>query len=97
MRAWIERLERESRGEIIEIPQRDGTVARFPQSALRDAFLANKSALEARADGKEPPEPHPLSLALMNASRPETWHPTFYDQFTDTGPVPDLSERQSDG
>jgi hypothetical protein len=39
LRSWIKRLERGAREEMIEIPQKDGTVARFPQSAGMDAFL----------------------------------------------------------
>jgi hypothetical protein len=34
----LRRLEREAQEEMIEIPQRDGTVARFPQSVAAEAF-----------------------------------------------------------
>jgi hypothetical protein len=30
LRGWIKRLEHRAREEMIEIPQQDGTVARFP-------------------------------------------------------------------
>jgi hypothetical protein len=37
VRSWLKRLEREARGEMIEIPQKDGTEARFPTSAYAEA------------------------------------------------------------
>ena len=92
IRDRLRRLRREARGELIEIPQADGTVARLPASALKEAFLSNCDALEARANGEEPPEPHPLCRALMNAAHRESWHETFFDQFEAVGPVEDLSE-----
>lgn len=93
LRDRLRRLRREAKGEQIAIPQADGTVARFPTSALEEAFLSNCDALEARANGEEPPEPHPLCRALMNAAhRDESWHETFFDQFEAVGPVEDLSE-----
>jgi len=39
LRGRLKRLERDARKEMVEIPQRDGTVKRFPQSALMEAFL----------------------------------------------------------
>jgi len=79
---------------MITIPQKDGSIARFPQSALEEAYLTNMDFLHARADGEEPPEPHPLQLALQNARHRELWHDTFTDLIEDTGPVEDLSEPQ---
>jgi hypothetical protein len=38
IRSWIRRLERESRGSLIIIPQQDGTVAKFKPSDLWEAF-----------------------------------------------------------
>jgi hypothetical protein len=38
LRGRLKRLERAARGEMIEIPQKDGTVARFPQSSAVEAF-----------------------------------------------------------
>ena len=92
LRRSLRRLERAYQGGMMLIEQKDGSVARFPKSALKAAFLSNCDALAARADGEDPPEPHPLCRALQNASVRESWHETFYDQFEDTGPVEDLSE-----
>jgi hypothetical protein len=39
LRDRIKRLERATEGEMIVIPQRDGTVRRFPASASADAYL----------------------------------------------------------
>jgi len=39
LRGWFRRLEREAREEMIEIPQQDGTVARFPRSVGMDACM----------------------------------------------------------
>ena len=86
------RLERLERGNTITIVQKDGSVARFPQSALKEAFLRNMDFLHARADGEEPPEPHPLQLALQNAATRESWHDSYVDMIEFTGPVEDLSE-----
>jgi len=35
LRGRLKRLERDARKEMVEIPQRDGTVKRFPRSALK--------------------------------------------------------------
>ncbi|MDP8951523.1 MAG: hypothetical protein M3N18_04655 [Actinomycetota bacterium] len=92
LKGRLRRIERDARGESIAVEQKDGGVAYFPRAALGEAFLSNCEALEARANGEEPPEPHPLSLALMNAAQRESWHEAFFDQFEAAGPVEDLSE-----
>ena len=92
LRRSLHRLERAYQGGMITTPLKDGTVARFPRTALREAYLSNMDALRARADGDDPPEPHPLCRALQNAVHCEPWHETFFDMFEDTGAVPDLSE-----
>ena len=92
LRNRLKRLERVSKAEMVSIPQLDGSIARFPRSALKEAFLRNMDFLHARANGEEPPEPHPLQLALWNAAQPEPWHETYYDLIEDSGPVEDLSE-----
>lgn len=60
LRDKLKRLEREARGEFIEIPQQGGTVKRFPQSAAREALLA-------LIDGRD----HPLAQAARNSPAPE--------------------------
>jgi hypothetical protein len=39
VRSWIKRLERAAGEEIIVIPQKDGTVARFSEEAFEECFL----------------------------------------------------------
>ncbi len=57
LRGWLRRLEKDAQGEMIEIPQKDGTVKKFPQSAARDAFLS-------LCEGRD----HPLLAAARNSS-----------------------------
>ena len=91
LRERLARLETLFEKEVIEIPQRDGTVARFPEHAGREAFLNIMARLGAGPDA--PPE-HPLLIAVRNADDPE-WTASFYavdDPDAWTEPVPDLSE-----
>jgi hypothetical protein len=57
LRAFVRRLERLSEGEVIVIPQKDGTVARFSQSVAAEAFLS-------LCEGRD----HPLLQAARNSS-----------------------------
>jgi hypothetical protein len=57
LRGWLKRLERDAQGEMIAIPQKDGTVERFPQSVAADAFLS-------LCEGRD----HPLLQAARNSS-----------------------------
>ncbi len=57
LRSWLKRLEKDARGEEIVIPQRDGTVARFPQSVAAEAFLS-------LCEGRD----HPLLQAARKSS-----------------------------
>jgi|SRR5215213_2993800 len=89
----VRRLKRKlEQGNTIAIEQKDGSVKRFPASALEEALVRNFAFLDAAADGEELPEPTELQLALMNAARSEPWHETFFDFIENPGPVPDLSE-----
>jgi len=74
MRRWIKRLERDGREEMIEIAQRDGTTARFPQSAAAEAFV---NLTERMGAGEDAPPEHPLIAAARNSSKPE-WSNSFY-------------------
>jgi hypothetical protein len=89
----LKRLEREARKELVEIPQRDGTVKRFPQSALMEAFLYLVKVTVGDASSTEEPE---IFEALRNAREPaQKWMGTFYFDPADipaTEPVPDLSK-----
>ena len=66
MRDRLRRLERRAEGNVIAIPQRDGTVLRFPEHPLRAAFI---NAFD-RTLGKDLPE-HPLSAAARNSTDPQ--------------------------
>jgi hypothetical protein len=87
LRDKMRRLERAAEGEVIIIPQADGTTARFPSSALKDAFLVNVDRLSG-----EDVEPHPLSVAIQNAAHREPWHDSFFDMVEVGENVEDLSE-----
>ncbi len=64
----LRRLRRASRDDMVAIPQRDGTVKRFPKSALREAFLEDVDRTLGRV-GSEVPT-HPLLVALHNSDDP---------------------------
>lgn len=66
LRAWVNRLERESRGELVRIPQMDGSVATFPQSALGEAAAVTFAKMRG-----ESVEQHPLNLAAQSSSDPQ--------------------------
>jgi hypothetical protein len=89
LRDKLKRLERLSEGEVITIPQQDGSVARFPQSAAREAYSNVMTRLGAGDDA--PPE-HPLIEAARNSSDP-WWCGSVYAVDEDiTAPIEDLSE-----
>lgn len=92
LRGRLERLEREAEGEMLIIPQRDGTGRRFPPGAAREAFVNVMDRLGAAAEA--PPE-HSLIDAVRNSSASE-WGASFYDVGDPDAwvmPVEDLSER----
>ena len=84
----LRRLEREAEGEMVLVPQKDGTVKRFPQSALQESFMTNMRRLK----GEDVPY-HPLGLAAAESPDPE-WSRSLYSaEWTDiVAPVEDLSE-----
>ncbi len=91
IRAWLKRLERGARGEMVEIPQPDGTVRRFPEGDLAPAFL---DAYDRAVGLSDPDEPlHPLCAAARNSSDP-AWRGSFYAAGDEgqTEPIEDLSE-----
>jgi hypothetical protein len=91
IRGWIKRLEREAEEEMLVIPQRDGTVARFPVSEAAEAYLNLMDRLGA---GEDAPPEHPMLVAARNSSEP-TWSEGVYsvgDPDEWVKPVPDLSE-----
>jgi hypothetical protein len=92
LRGRLKRLEHDARKEMVEIPQRDGTVKMFPPSALMEAFLY----LVDVACGDSPTEEPKIFGALRNAREPaQKWMGTFYfdpAEYPAVEPVPDLSE-----
>ncbi len=91
LRSWVKRLERDAQGEMIEIPQKDGTVARFPQPAGMDAFI---NLMDRMGAGQDAPPEHPLIAAARNSSEPG-WSESIYaveDPAAHVAPIEDLSE-----
>jgi hypothetical protein len=86
----LRRLERDAREEMIEIPQKDGAVARFPQSAGMEAFINLMGRMGA---GKDAPPEHPLIAAARNSSDSK-WSESLYAANSEgwTDPIEDLSE-----
>jgi hypothetical protein len=85
---WLERIARE---DMIEIPQRDGSVARFPARAGWDAF---KNLMDRLGAGEDAPPEHPLIEAVRNTTDPE-WSRCVLavnDPEEWVEPVEDLSE-----
>jgi hypothetical protein len=85
---WLERIARE---DMIEIPQRDGSVALFPARAGWDAFMNLMDRLGA---GEDAPPEHPLIEAVRNTTDPE-WSRCVLavnDPEEWVEPVEDLSE-----
>ncbi len=84
----LRRLERHAGGGMVAIPQRDGTPARFPATALQDAFLVNMQRLR----GEDVP-PHPLGVAAAQSPDPEWSRSMFSADWVEiVTPPEDLSE-----
>ncbi len=71
----LRRLRRLSKGDEVVIPQRDGTTRRFPEAALREAFLEDLDRTLGRVDPDTPV--HPLVTAIAN-SDDHTWTRSFF-------------------
>ena len=68
LRDRLRRLQRVAEGPIVTIPQRDGTVKRFPEREMGPAYL---DALDQELGRKNPHEPeHPICAAARNSSDP---------------------------
>jgi hypothetical protein len=77
----LRHLEEQAQGEMIIVPQQDGTVARFPTEDCMEALLA-------LIDGRD----HLLAEAVRDSSVP-SWQASFYNALPiDRSKVPDLSE-----
>jgi hypothetical protein len=95
LRDRLKKLQRGAEEDMIVIPQKDGTIKKFPKEAAYDAFMDNMARLRASHKGADlaslPPE-HPLTTAAINSSDP-TWHGSFFAVHVDPDEeIPDLSE-----
>jgi hypothetical protein len=89
MRQRLKRLERRSE---IAIPQRDGTVKRFPESALAEAYLNLMDRWRSGAMGGDTPPEHPLLEAARNSSDP-TWAQSVWASDPEPlEPIPNMFE-----
>ncbi len=87
----LRNLEREAEDEMIFIPQKDGTVKRFPREASIEAFMNHMDRLGA---GEDAPPEHPLIEAARNSSD-SYWSNSFFatdDPEEWVKPIEDLSE-----
>ena len=93
IRGWLRSLERRSEQEMVAIPQMDGSVKRFPQSALKEAFM---NCMERLGAGDDAPPLHPLVEAAANSSDPR-WRESYFGDIDfpgSTEPIEDRSEGQ---
>jgi hypothetical protein len=91
IRGRLRKVESAAEEKMIVIPQRDGTVRRFPAEEGMKAYMNLMNRLGA---GEDAPPEHPLIEAVRNSSDSE-WTWTFYtvnDPDEWIKPVPDLSE-----
>ena len=91
LKGRIRKLEEELTGEMITIPQRDGTLRRLPPGAGKDALL---NFIERIGAGEDASPEHPLMEAARNSSEPK-WAGSFFaveDPDEWVKPIPDLSE-----
>jgi hypothetical protein len=63
----VRRLERANQDTQISIPQKDGTIAKFPADAFYVAFGHEAERFRAIHRGEDPGEAHPLTTAKRNA------------------------------
>jgi len=91
LKGRLRKLQEELTGEMITIPQSDGTVRRFPPGAGEAALL---NFIERIGAGEDAPAEHPLMEAARNSCEPK-WAGSFFavnDPDEWVQPAPDLSE-----
>ena len=87
-RGRLGRLEREAEKETVFVPQKDGTVKRFPQGALQESFVTNMKRLR----GEDAP-PHPLGVAAAGSPDSEWSRSPYSAAWTEiVAPVEDLPQ-----
>ena len=64
LRDKLRRLQRRAYTASVIIPQADGSVKKFPGSAVMDAFLSMSERGKAHCHGEELPPAHPLIVAF---------------------------------
>ena len=87
----LRHLERKGAEALITIPQKDGSIKRFPPCAFEEAFLCAMARIGA---GEDAPPRHPLLEAARNSSDPR-WRESYFSDIDYEGvtePVEDLSE-----
>ena len=87
----LRKVESAAEEKMIIIPQRDGTVRRFPAEEGMKAYM---NLMERLGAGEDAPPEHPLIEAVRNFSDSE-WTWAFYtvnDPDEWIKPVPDFSE-----
>jgi hypothetical protein len=91
IRSRLRKVERAAEEKMIVIPQRDGTVRRFPAEEGMKAYM---NLMERLGAGEDAPPEHPLIAAARNSTDLE-WSQSFYavnDPEEWVQPVEDLSE-----
>jgi hypothetical protein len=87
----LRRLELQATSEMLEIPQRDGTVACSPVSEYLEAY---SNMMDRLGVGEDAPPEHPLIAAARHSSDLD-WSKSFFaveDPDEWVKPIPDLSE-----
>ena len=99
LRDRIRRLEHSASGPLVTIPRAkpDGTVERFSERDLTEAFMSNVRRLKSgersgAGEATERQAEHPLVVAAANSSDPK-WRDSFYGRLkVEPGETEDLSE-----
>jgi hypothetical protein len=77
VRSRLKKLERQADSHAIVIPQQSLPPAKFPRSALKEAFVNGMNQIKAAAEGRDLPPDHELVTAAKN-SRDPAWRRSFF-------------------
>ena len=91
IRDGLRKPEEDAAAQMLVIPQKDGTVKRFPPDTGIDAYI---NFMDRLGTGEDAPPEHPLIEAARNSSDPKWLHSFFAMEDPDEWikPIPDLSE-----